>query len=195
MGKVSSDEAASLHGREVRIRSGVIHNRFLDVITVALNQMRGGEEWYTSTAQLQLASFEFCAACRSVTTLALTVDWYNVRSLVDSIDSAPSDQKRKRVSGVPRLRARRVKWNLRSAVELRHTIYASADASIVEIGDDFEGRLQRIVWPHRLQTLEFGSESRFNDRIDGVAWPASFQRITSRGCFNQTLHGVAWSKH
>eukprot|EP00903_Cladosiphon_okamuranus_P014849 g13750.t1 len=45
--------------------------RCLDAFLAALGQAsEGGEKiWYVSTLQLQLASMEFCRACRSVPTL------------------------------------------------------------------------------------------------------------------------------
>lgn len=50
--------------------------RCLDAFTVALNQACQGREkhWYVSTLELQLASLEFCKACRSVPTLHVSVN-------------------------------------------------------------------------------------------------------------------------
>lgn len=56
-------------------RTRIYPRRCLDAFTVALHQAFEGQRWYTSTAQLQLASLQFCRACRSVLTLyMITVD-------------------------------------------------------------------------------------------------------------------------
>ncbi|CAN0202173.1 unnamed protein product, partial [Ectocarpus sp. 8 AP-2014] len=48
-----------------------INSRCLDAFIVALSQPRAGgnKQWYASTLQLQLASFDYCRACRRVPTL------------------------------------------------------------------------------------------------------------------------------
>ncbi|CAM9839374.1 unnamed protein product, partial [Ectocarpus fasciculatus] len=48
----------------------------LDAFIVALNQACDGQckRWYASTLELQLASLEFCGACRSVQTFQVHVD-------------------------------------------------------------------------------------------------------------------------
>ncbi|CAN0078967.1 unnamed protein product, partial [Ectocarpus fasciculatus] len=50
-------------------------SRSLDAITVALNlTCEEEQQWYTSTKELQLASRQFCTACRAVATLHFRVD-------------------------------------------------------------------------------------------------------------------------
>ncbi|CAN0022744.1 unnamed protein product [Ectocarpus sp. 6 AP-2014] len=46
----------------------------LNALVVALNETCNGKSWYTSTKELQLASLEFCVACRNYQTLHLKVD-------------------------------------------------------------------------------------------------------------------------
>lgn len=71
-------------------------DRCLDAFVVALNQACEGRKnsWYTSTLELQLASLEFCKACRSVSTLRVLVDTTTPRSLMwaaEPLDSATSE--------------------------------------------------------------------------------------------------------
>ncbi|CAN0441526.1 unnamed protein product, partial [Ectocarpus sp. 12 AP-2014] len=44
----------------------------LSALIVALNDTCDGTSWYTSTKELQLASLEFCTACRNYPTMHLT---------------------------------------------------------------------------------------------------------------------------
>lgn len=49
-------------------------SRCLDAFIIALAQATSHFTWYTSTKQLQLASLQFCVACRNTTAMALSVD-------------------------------------------------------------------------------------------------------------------------
>ncbi|CAM9486440.1 unnamed protein product, partial [Laminaria digitata] len=51
------------------------NDRCLEAFTVALNQAcwDGEKAWYVSTMHLQLASLEFCTACRAVPTLHVRI--------------------------------------------------------------------------------------------------------------------------
>lgn len=171
---------------------GFNHDRFVDVVIVALNQLSEEGKWYTSTMELQLASLQLCSACRNVTTLTLTVEEGTSRTLLDPVDPQPLEREKTHSTRVPRLLARRVKWNLKSAMELRKPIFALADARTIEFSEWFQGFLLGIAWPHRLQVLDFGWYSRFNRPIVGVAWPASLQRIVFGRFFTQSLDGVVW---
>lgn len=146
--------------------------------------------WYTSTTELQLASLQFCRACRSVTTLTLIVDDKTPRRLLDGVDPPPLDRKRARSSRAPELRALHVKWNLPTAADLRTPIYAVADAIEIVFGNVFDGSLDGIAWPDRLKALEFSPDSRFNNSIAGFAWPRFLHRITFGRSFNKSVDGV-----
>ncbi|CAN0490571.1 unnamed protein product, partial [Ectocarpus sp. 12 AP-2014] len=105
----------------------------LDAFIVALNQTcDGGEKrWYTSTLELQLASLEFCRACRRVPTLHLRINPRTPRSLWSPRNShTTAVNKRRREVGVwsrvPAVQAFGVTWALSmndllqsSAMELR----------------------------------------------------------------------------
>ncbi|CAM9664823.1 unnamed protein product [Scytosiphon promiscuus] len=164
----------------------------LDAFAVALGQACDGEEWYTSTKELQLASLPFCEACRSVTTLELIVDDETPRGLTAAADAPPSSRQRLCASRVPRLRARRVWWNLRTAIKLNKPIDAVADATEIFFDKHFVGSLGGVVWPQQLKKVQFPKDSNFNRPIDHVAWPASVQQLTFGECFNQPIGGVVW---
>lgn len=87
------------------------------MFTVALHQASEGQRWYTSTAQLQLASLQFCKACRSVPTLYMTVDEGTPEHLWDHSASQQRRASRewrrvRRLTRVPIFRPRGVTRNL-----------------------------------------------------------------------------------
>ncbi|CAM9965343.1 unnamed protein product, partial [Scytosiphon promiscuus] len=165
----------------------------LDAFMVALNQSCDGKSWYTSTKELQLASLTFCGACRSVTTLTLKVDVDMPRSLMAAADAPAPSPKRLCATRVPRLRARRVVWEMPTAEDLRRPTYAMNDAIEVEIRPEFADSLEGVIWPHRLSLLElncFSHLARFNQPLDEVRWPASLRRLTLGGSFRRSLQGL-----
>lgn len=97
-------------------------SRCIDAFMVALNETCGGKKWYISTVQLQLASVEFCVACRSVSTLHLFVDEGTPRHLWADNCSDQSGARGSSIGGssegrsvlvrVPPFRPREVTWNL-----------------------------------------------------------------------------------
>ncbi|CAN0426918.1 unnamed protein product, partial [Ectocarpus sp. 12 AP-2014] len=92
-------------------------NPCLDALVVALNETCNGNSWYTSTEELQLASLEFCIACRNCPTVHLKVEAHTPRRLLAATDSPPPHPKRLFQTRVPRLRACRVTWNMVTAAE------------------------------------------------------------------------------
>ncbi|CAM9664753.1 unnamed protein product [Scytosiphon promiscuus] len=164
-------------------------NACLDAFSVALGQTCDGKSWYTSTKELQLASLPFCAACRSVTTLALVVNDKTPRTLMAVADAPLPSWRRLCASRVPRLRARRVWWNLQTATDLKKSIDAVADATEIFFARDFVDSLTGIVWPQRLSTVKFDVDSEFNLPIGDTAWPASLRQLTFGECFDQAIRG------
>ncbi|CAN0469125.1 unnamed protein product [Ectocarpus sp. 12 AP-2014] len=158
----------------------------MNALTVTLNETCDGKGWYTSTKELQLTSFEFCMACRNFQTLHLKVDSQIPRRLLAAADAPPPHPKRLGSTRVPRLRARRVTWNMRTAAEWRNPIFAMMGVECLLLGDAFEGSLEAVVWPPRLKTMEFAKRSRFDQPVDLVEWPASLQRLG----FNQPIDRV-----
>lgn len=82
---------------------------------VALDAASDGEQWYTSTVNLQLASLPLCIACRDVATLHVRVDMLTPRNLWDPAaqripGNACGPSKTKAASRVPPVRARSLRW-------------------------------------------------------------------------------------
>ncbi|CAM9765425.1 unnamed protein product, partial [Ectocarpus sp. 4 AP-2014] len=164
----------------------------LDALVVALNETCDGKSWYTSTKELQLASLEFCIACRNYPTVHMNVDERIPRQLLAAADAPPPHPKRLCQTRVPRLQARRVMWNMPTAAELRNPIFAMKDMDFLQLGDAFEDSLEAVAWPRRLKTLEFSRCSPFNKPVDLVQWPVSLQRLTFGRRFNRPIEHVSW---
>lgn len=173
--------------------AGDPHNPCLDAFMIALKQTQDGNNWYTSTKELQLASLQFCAACRGMTTLlALKVKHDIPRRLLAAADASPPGSRRLRSSRVTRLRVRRVWWNWRVAAELTRSMYVAADATEIIFGCDFDDSLENVAWPCRLRTLRFALESEFDRPIEKVSWSTSLQQLRFGSYFNQPIGGVLW---
>ena len=56
----------------------------------------------------------------------------------------------------------------------------------------FDQSLEGIAWPSDLQNLRFGL--RFNQTLRQVTWPSSLQHLRFEGKFNQPLQGVSWPR-
>lgn len=171
--------------------AGPTYNACLDAFVVALNQTWDGKRWYTSNMQLQLASVQMCAACRSVTKVVMIVDDEIPRSLLAAAEDLSSN-KRLRSSRVPRLRAHTVLWFLRSAAEMRRPIGSLVDASEIYFYHMFIGSLEGVVLPRRLKKLHFDPASPYNEPIVAVTWPDTLQQITFGEEFDQPINGVSW---
>lgn len=163
-------------------------NSYFNALAVALNQMCDGKRWYASTKELQPASLDLCIACRTCPTGHLQVGTRTPRRLLAAADLP----KGRCCTRVPRVRARRVTWDLRTAAELRIPILAMTDTDCLEFGDDFNGSLEAVGWPRRLKTIEFCQVSPLNHPIDLVEWPASLQTLAFGQFFNQPIKGVCW---
>lgn len=160
---------------------------------VALGHNWDGSLWFPSTKELQLASLEFCAACRSVTTMTLTVDENTPRRLLTAPDAPPPNQKRLRSTRVPRLRALQVLWNMSTSAELRRPIYALANVTMISFGVRFTDSLDDVLWPHRLSSLSLSNKSRCTPFFTvGISWPTTLQKVTLDGRFDELIGGVVW---
>ncbi|CAM9664373.1 unnamed protein product, partial [Ectocarpus fasciculatus] len=172
---------------------GPTRNSCLEALIVALNETCDGTSWYTSTKELQLTSLEFCIACRSYPTVHLNVNEQTPRRLLASVDAPPPHPKRLCWTRVPRLRARRVTWNMPTTAELRTPIFAMTDVDYLEFGMYFEDSLEAVAWPGRLKTIRFQLASEFNQPLELVKWPVSLQKISFGKDFNQPIErGVFW---
>ncbi|CAM9322251.1 unnamed protein product [Ectocarpus fasciculatus] len=172
------------------IMPGSARNSCLEALIVALNETCDGKSWYTSTKQLQLASLDFCIACRTFPTAHLNFSEETPRRLLAAADAPPPHPKRSCWTRVPRLRARRVTWNMPTAAELRTPIFAMADVDHLEFGMHFEGGLEAVAWPQHLKTIQFHDQSGFNQPLELVQWPASLQKISFGEDFDQPMEHV-----
>jgi len=168
-------------------RIGAGDGRCLDAFIVALNQANDGQLWYTETKQLQIASLEFCVACRSVSTLALIVDKYTPTHLWAG---APARETRsaKRLSAtrVPTLRAPPVVWEL-SASALRHTRGSFSGVKVFFFGDDFNDDVRRVVVANVTGDPSLSFHRRTSSAWGGVA--AIAPRADIRGIYQRQLNG------
>ncbi|CAN0558407.1 unnamed protein product [Ectocarpus sp. 12 AP-2014] len=171
-------------------KPGPTRNSCLNAFYVALGETRDGKSWYTSTKELQLASLEFCMACRAYKTLHLIVDVRIPRMLLAAADGPLRHPKRLSRTRVPRLIARHVTWNMPTAAELRSPIFALMELDHLEFGGAFEGSLEAVTWPRRLESIAFHNFSPFNTPIDLVKWPASLKRLAFGNSFNQPIEHV-----
>ncbi|CAN0016886.1 unnamed protein product [Ectocarpus sp. 4 AP-2014] len=170
--------------------AGPVRYSCLNSIIVALNETSDGKSWYTSTKELQLTSLEFCIACRNHQTLHLKVDSKTPRRLLAAADAPPPHPKGLCGTRVPRLRARRVTWDIPTAAELRNPIYSMMDADSLEFVRAFEDSLEAVAWPRRLKTVEFSDNSPFNQLVGLGEWPASLDRLVFGRKFNQPIESV-----
>ncbi|CAN0021025.1 unnamed protein product, partial [Ectocarpus sp. 6 AP-2014] len=106
---------------------GSVRTSCLNAFVVALNGACEGKTWYTSILELQLASLEFCMACRNYPTMKLKVDARIPRRLLATDDAPHLQSEWLCGTRVPRLRARRVSWDMATAAELRDPIFAMTD--------------------------------------------------------------------
>ncbi|CAB1104351.1 unnamed protein product [Ectocarpus sp. CCAP 1310/34] len=156
--------------------------------------MCDGKRWYTSTKELQQASLEFCIACRKYQTLRLRVDVQTPRTLLAAVDAPSPHSKRPCRTRVPRLRARRVIWNMPTATELKSPIFALKDVVRLDFGPAFEGSLESVAWPQRLKEIDFSWGSLFNQPIEGVEFPPSLLELRLSDAFDQPIEDAILPK-
>ena len=159
---------------------------------VALDQTSGGEPWYVSTTQLQLASIQLCVACRRSATLHLTIDDRTPRRLLARADApAPTLEGSRRLSPrVPRLKARAVAWHRRSCGELGRPLYALTGAQFLLFGSGFDENVDGVSWPEGLKLISFGGD--FDQDVEGVTWPPALEEIVFGHNFDQAVEDIAW---
>lgn len=162
-------------------------SRCLDAFATALTECGDGKEWYTSTAQLQLASYDLCVACRAVPTLHLTVD-----------GGMPARLKTNEAAGsrLPAFRPRGITWNLPvSALNGKDPVFSDVKVLILGhglglVGKGFNRWVDELSLPPKLERLVF---SQFHDRpIHRVSWPGSLREIAFGEGFNRPVHRVRW---
>ncbi|CAM9488248.1 unnamed protein product, partial [Sphacelaria rigidula] len=165
----------------------------LDAITILLNEACSVQHPYLSTKNLELASLQFCLACRSVSTLHVNVGRNTPKRLwATSVEEASTA-----VSRVPLLRARGV-----TCMECAPAHFMCSENDIlsrvehVEFSPDFNRSLENVVWPRGVENITFPSVGeelpKFNQPIDRVVWPASLRELVIQGDFDQPIEQVVW---
>lgn len=179
-------------------------DRCLQAITIALDAASDGKRWYTSTANLQLASLSLCIACRHVATLHVRMDMLTPPRLWDPAaaqsiitdDPRGGSEQRTVFSRVPPIRARSLRWE-RPVKLLEYTGMAGSSDEKKE-----EGGLPAKSTPNhdiprspvttfdRVRYLVFGRD--FKEPVDSVVWPHTLQKLRFGYSFNQPIDGVSW---
>ncbi|CBJ31361.1 conserved unknown protein [Ectocarpus siliculosus] len=167
-------------------------SRCLDALIIALNQASGGE-WYTSTMQLQLASLELCASCRSMHLLKLNVQHGTPTRLWRGTATTRETRsvKRRNVTRVPVVRARTVTWKLPGLALRNMTGDAWSEVTTFSLGPGFDDDLPRgIQWPEKLTLLGLGPG--FNRSVEHLSLPASVRFLVFGASFNMPMDNFAW---
>ncbi|CAM9165121.1 unnamed protein product, partial [Ectocarpus sp. 8 AP-2014] len=196
------------------------HNRCLDAFIVAFGQVynTGDRVWYTSALELQLASLDFCRACRNVPTLLrILVEEGTPGSLLNVLaeeqqEHPASSHQDRGSSRLPFVRANRVKMVLPDGmlaqnlhemhtwrgVEELHLVdfFPGPEVSMMVVPPNLKrlklhssGPLPECLWPASLRRLELVG---FDHSIAQVVWSASLQHLSLGNHFNQPVVGVVW---
>lgn len=148
-----------------------------------------------STVNLQVASLQFCMACREFKTLHVRVQegtpvalWGPIESrTAPDVEASPSTPGR--LSRVPVVFPKVVTWKL-SVEALSCAISRSLYVEHLIFGDDFDEGVYDVAWPLSLLQLTFGG--KFNQPVGGVVWPSSLEQLSFGMGFNQPVEGVVW---
>ncbi|CAN0171096.1 unnamed protein product [Ectocarpus sp. 8 AP-2014] len=157
----------------------------LDAFEVALNQASDGKPWYTSIVHLQLASLEFCATCRRMPMLRVTVEHDDTPTSLWTCPATCQTRgaKRRSDSRVPLVRARSVVWNLPSSALRNVKGDALSKVRTFALGHDFNDDVGRVAWPKNLKKLGFGR--CFNHPVERLSLPVYLQSLS----FSKALTG------
>ncbi|CAM9479145.1 unnamed protein product [Pylaiella littoralis] len=153
------------------------------VVALRLARKTGDNRWYASTLELQLASVEFCRACRNVPVLNVRVEGKTPRYLWDpsKSKSKPTAEKSKdpTSSRVPLVRAIGLTWTLPTNALFKSFQEESQLVCVekIKFDDEFDQPIAGVVWPASLRQISFGQQ--FNQSICGVVWPTSLQQLSS----------------
>lgn len=152
-------------------------NRCVEAFTVALEQAsEGGEKrWIASTLELQLASLEYCRACRNVPTLHVRVYDTTPRSLWFSGQTQPNmDNSKRRISTrVPVVRTLRLTWGLSmEALQQSATMEMWIWLEVLELrGSSSADNLDSMIWPQGLKRLVL--DTFFGTPVEEMSLPTS----------------------
>lgn len=149
-----------------------------------------------STRNLQLASMQFCLACRSVATLRVRIGNETPKSLL-APSIPPTCQKTigdtnaagNYPSRVPPLRALCVIWErLTKYLAYCYEMELFTNLKWLEFANFFVGSLDFVVWPEGLQRLVL--RGRLDLPRKPVSWPLSLRRLELGKYFNKSIIDV-----
>ncbi|CAM9414703.1 unnamed protein product [Scytosiphon promiscuus] len=187
-------------------------SRCLDAFAVALSQAHARREeegaWYTSTLELQLASVDFCRACRGVPTLHVRVlggtpptlwaprqdeprqqPWQQ-NSLSSTTSSASKEHGTHFIpSRVPRVRAASLTCTLGEAALARSGGLESW-GYLRLCGRRSWSESQLLEWPQRLRALTLDIEVEV--RQHSMSLPPQLQELRLGRRFNHPLSRIVW---
>ncbi|CAM9244241.1 unnamed protein product, partial [Laminaria digitata] len=142
------------------------NDRCLEAFTVALHQACGGSEktWYVSTLNLQLASLQFCRACRVVAPLHVRLGQGIPRSMwapqTSPAQPATNGAETPVSSRVPIVQMHSAAWD----IDLR--TFGSSQSPCAEACSkswrlrlscfSIKGGVDSVMWPISLRKLSFG---------------------------------------
>lgn len=172
---------------------------------------KGGKRWHVSTLQLQLASLEFCKACRSVPTSHVRVDdkaprtmwaardyetqqhsrWQTPRRPTADSDCA-TDAKQVIPSRVPPVRAVSLLWTLGEKlwVESGATERWGGLELLRLSGGGCWSEVESLRWPQSLKALML--DIMLEKPARAISWPASLEQLSFGWYFNQPVTTIVW---
>lgn len=172
-------------------------SRCLDAFIVALGQVcEGGlKQWYASTLELQLASLEFCRACRGTRVLAVRVNDRTSRSLWFSPTSETrrTTRRAKKLcfsTRVPGVRARCLEWALPMDDLVRSTkveLWRWSEVLLLR-GLVSARSLKSVTWPAALRKLVLGVDLEVY--VWAAPWPRTLEHLVFGNHFNKPIDGV-----
>lgn len=148
-----------------------------------------------STLELQLASLEFCAACRSTPILRVRVTDQTRRSLWSPRKAQTGrymTRSKVRISSrVLVVRAFRLAWELPMKVLLESAateLWKRSEYLYLQGAVPPAGRLEPVVWPKRLKHLTFNTGLK--TVMEAGLWPEFLIRLALLGGFDEPIAGV-----
>lgn len=173
----------------------------LQAFNIALSGCYHGKRWYTSTLQLQLASLNYCIACRSVPTLHLLVDDDTPRQMLDaacdagtkdscSLTHGSNGSKRQHSGCSARKNVTHVLPSRGSEAGCSNSRVPMFHARGVTWGLSSSARLSRPIYAlSKVELFVFGNA--FNDSVETVMWPPRVRRLV----FDIQFERMEWGQH
>lgn len=190
-------------------------SRCLDALTIALTQVhdRGQEKraWYVSTLELQLASLEFCRACRSVPLLHVRVHsgtphtlrapgkdasqrhpWQHTSLSLNASSASAAKVASIESSRVPAVRAACLTWSVgENELACVGGLEQWGELQYLQLsGNNFWSELELMEWPHTLKALTLDIGLAVPERV--MSWPVNLQELSLGRRFNQPLSRIVW---